>query len=352
MGRSKGKEQVIKMISNRNEEHGNDDLDMTQEATQATSAASTAAAKANLAASKVLSAIIVSVVLVAAFAIAGCASEQTASDDAATGEIEEAPAVIQEDDGAINESEVLASQASFENRGSVFPANDNAADTGAVTVMARMRNLNDNQWTEKNETLIAAQLSCAQRQADKRREDALAKAEADKKAQMAALSRNDVSYAKPHPTATQSASAAPAVNSNAATTQSQPVINEYHQAPDTIEVLGATIPFIDAYNVTRAPEHGAGVWRGDESTTDGKMCYFVGHNPGDFHNVMLLNPGDTVTVCDTAGATRTYTVHDCFTTLQKGTYADIRDRVEGHGESVVMQTCCGDGINIRIVVAY
>lgn len=242
----------------------------------------------------------------------------------------------------IDNADNATNQTSLEQQGTLFPDVDSkATNTQAQSTHAKLVTLNNNQWTKENETLIAAQLSCAKSQAQKRQEDALAKAAADKKAQEAALSRNDVSYAQPHPTTV------PAQSRSTQASFTAPA-----QAPDTIEILGAIIPFIDAYDVTRAPEHGAGVWRGDESTTDGKMCYFVGHNPGDFRNVMRLQNGDTVTVCDTAGQMKTYTVHDCFTTLQKGTYNDVRDRVEGHGESIAMQTCCGDGINVRIVVAW
>lgn len=124
------------------------------------------------------------------------------------------------------------------------------------------------------------------------------------------------------------------------------------QAPNTVNVLGETIPFVDAYGAKRAPEHGCGVWRGDDPVDDGKMCYFVGHNPGDFHNVMKLQNGNPVTVSDSNGHIKTYIVHDNFIVAQKSSYGDIASRVEGHGESIALQTCCGDGINVRVVVAW
>lgn len=124
------------------------------------------------------------------------------------------------------------------------------------------------------------------------------------------------------------------------------------QASSTINILGETIPFIDAYDATRAPEHGCGVWRGDDLVDDGQMCYFVGHNPGDFHNVMNLQNGNPVTVVDSNGNSRTYIVHDNFIVPQKTNYGSVIDRVEGRGESIAMQTCCGDGVSVRIVVAW
>lgn len=38
------------------------------------------------------------------------------------------------------------------------------------------------------------------------------------------------------------------------------------------------------------------------ATTDGSWGYFVGHNPGDFANVMDLTEGDAVMVCVGDGA--------------------------------------------------
>lgn len=210
-----------------------------------------------------------------------------------------------------------------------------------------MSNLYAAQRTKINESLISAQLSCARTHAQQRQQDALAKAEADKKAQMAALSRSDVSYVQPIQTVTPAISNIQEANNvKTAAVAQMPAL-----PPDTIEILGAQIPFIDAYGVTRAPEHGAGVWKGNESTTDGQFCYFVGHNPGDFHNVMDLKIGDVVTVCDTEGRSLKYTVRDIFDVPQKSPYSSIQGRVEGHGESIVMQTCIGDG-NVRVVVAY
>lgn len=267
---------------------------------------------------------------IAVLILSACFLLSCSTDTSNNQQVQSSPEAIYSDDE--NENTVRQD-------GTLFPS-DEPVNIEQAKEHTRLVVLNNNQWTKENETLIAAQLSCAKLQAQQRQADALAKATAEKNAQKASLTRNDVSYAHPAPTTSQQQTTATYI-------QSPPT-----QAPDTINVLGAIIPFIDAYDVTRAPEHGAGVWRGDESTTDGGMCYFVGHNPGDFHNVMLLQNGDVVTVCDTAGQSRTYKVRDCFTTLQKGTYNDVRNRVEGHGESIVMQTCCGDGVNVRIVVAW
>ena len=67
---------------------------------------------------------------------------------------------------------------------------------------------------------------------------------------------------------------------------------------------------------------------------------------------MKLQNGNPVTVADSNGHIKTYIVHDNFIVAQKSNYQDIASRVEGHGESIVMQTCCGDGVNVRVVVAW
>lgn len=90
---------------------------------------------------------------------------------------------------------------------------------------------------------------------------------------------------------------------------------------------------------------------GSDSTTDGSWGYFIGHNPGDFTCVMTLKNGDPVTVCDSDGSTRTYSVVDEFI-VPDGTYwEDIQSRVTDYGESIILQTCCGDNAHYRVVIA-
>lgn len=125
------------------------------------------------------------------------------------------------------------------------------------------------------------------------------------------------------------------------------------QRSRTIRIAGEEIPY--AYSrasATAAPESGCAIWKGLELTDDSDYCYFVGHNPGPFHAVMELQPGDRVTVCDLNKKIRSYTIRYAFIVPQRSTYADIADKVEGHGESVILQTCCGDNVNVRIVVAW
>lgn len=87
------------------------------------------------------------------------------------------------------------------------------------------------------------------------------------------------------------------------------------------------------------------------ATTDGSWGYFVGHNPGDFANVMDLTEGDAVMVCDRDSAFRTYYVVDTFTVTTEAYWDDIKDRVTGYGESIGLQCCVGDGAHYRVVVA-
>ncbi len=119
----------------------------------------------------------------------------------------------------------------------------------------------------------------------------------------------------------------------------------------TIDIDGDAMPYVSAYLATTAPSSGAGLWMGSDSTTDGSWGYFIGHNPGPFHHVMDLAPGDAITVTDSAGAARTYRVVDVFTVPDTTAWEDIQQRVTGYGESIILQTCCGDDANYRIVVA-
>ena len=122
-------------------------------------------------------------------------------------------------------------------------------------------------------------------------------------------------------------------------------------APRSLSVGGEHIPYVDSYKTASAPAHGAGLWLGEDSTTDGEWGYFIGHNPGDFAPVMDLVEGDTVAVCDSDAKAREYTVVDIFDVAEGTYWHEIEQRVSGYGESVILQACCGDGAHYRVVVA-
>lgn len=121
--------------------------------------------------------------------------------------------------------------------------------------------------------------------------------------------------------------------------------------PDTINVNGDILPYVDSFETASAPHSGAGLWMGSDSTTDGSWGYFIGHNPGPFTCVMTLKNGDPVTVCDGDGASRTYHVVDEFIVPDDTYWEDIESRVTEYGESVILQTCCGDNAHYRVVIA-
>ena len=99
------------------------------------------------------------------------------------------------------------------------------------------------------------------------------------------------------------------------------------------------------------PSSGGGLWLGSDAVDDGSWGYFVGHNPGSFAPVRSLSSGDAVVVCDRSGGQRTYTVRDVFQVEETATWKTIASRVTGYGESVVLQTCAGDGMNVIVVAA-
>ena len=70
-----------------------------------------------------------------------------------------------------------------------------------------------------------------------------------------------------------------------------------------------------------------------------------------FAPVRSLSSGDAVVVCDRSGAQRAYTVREVFQVEETATWKTIASRVTGYGESVVLQTCAGDGMNVIAVAA-
>lgn len=121
-------------------------------------------------------------------------------------------------------------------------------------------------------------------------------------------------------------------------------------SPGTLVVGGVAIPYRDVRGGT-TPSSGGGLWLGSDAVDDGGWGYFVGHNPGSFAPVRSLSLGDGVAVCDRSGAQRAYTVRDVFQVEETATWKTIASRVTGYGESVVLQTCAGDGMNVIVVAA-
>lgn len=117
----------------------------------------------------------------------------------------------------------------------------------------------------------------------------------------------------------------------------------------TITINGISIPYVNAFGAAVAPYDTAGLWDGSDSVTDGTYGYFIGHNPGLFKDVPNLRTGSTVSVCDSNSNIQTYQVVDVFD-VSKSTYLhQIEDRINGYGESIVIQTCLPNAY--RVVVA-
>ena len=128
-------------------------------------------------------------------------------------------------------------------------------------------------------------------------------------------------------------------------TEMQPALS-----PATIQVGSTCLPYMDAFGATTAPQTGAGLWLGSDSTTDGSWGYFIGHNPGPFCEVMGLEQGDLISICDRQGHQRAYQVVKAFRVTDDTCWEYIEDDVTGYGESAILQTCCGDNAHYRIVV--
>ncbi|MEC4176492.1 hypothetical protein VIN30_08555 [Adlercreutzia sp. R7] len=121
-------------------------------------------------------------------------------------------------------------------------------------------------------------------------------------------------------------------------------------AARTLTVGGAVIPYRDVRGGT-TPSSGAGLWLGSDDVDDGSWGYFVGHNPGSFAPVRHLAVGDSVVLCNGNGDHRAYTVRTVFTVEAAATWKAIASHVTGYGESVILQTCTGDGATNTIAVA-
>lgn len=123
-------------------------------------------------------------------------------------------------------------------------------------------------------------------------------------------------------------------------------------SPMQISALGCTVSYIDSYGWASAPKRGAGLWWGSDSVTDGDLGFFIGHHPGDFNFVMDIRVGDTVTVKDRYGNQRTYNAKKVFNYPQNGYLEYVLDDLGSWGESVLLQTCLGDGgKTVRFVYA-
>ena len=121
-------------------------------------------------------------------------------------------------------------------------------------------------------------------------------------------------------------------------------------APCTIIIDGVAISYVDAIGEPSAPDSGAAVWWGSDSTTDGDFCYFIGHDYNAFGAVAALENGDSVTVMDGSGNSHTYYVFDSFEMPEGTRWSEIEDRFEGQGESIAMQTCI-EGDQLLVVIA-
>lgn len=135
----------------------------------------------------------------------------------------------------------------------------------------------------------------------------------------------------------------------------QPV-NEADQVSDklynVIYYNGEFVPFVQGTSDdTTAPRDTASTWFGNGSVTDSDHSYFIGHNPGVFTGVMDLQIGDEIVVWDYAGNSRSYYVYDAIIIPNASNYYVFQNRLTPTGESITLQTCCGDDVTVRCVMA-
>lgn len=177
-------------------------------------------------------------------------------------------------------------------------------------------------------------------------DQAAAQAEAESKSERAAAAAANTSFKDSTAASSSNASSAAVKSSSSSSGASQSSTSKNTR---TITVDGVSMSYTESYGASSAPSSGAGVWKGSDSTTDGSYGYFIGHNPGSFSSAATAGNGSKVTVNDSNGDSRTYTVVDSFVVPRGSTWGDISDRVTNHGESVVLQTCVDGGY--KVVVA-
>ncbi len=173
-----------------------------------------------------------------------------------------------------------------------------------------------------------------------------AQAEAEREAERVAAAEANASFKSSTTTNSNNSNSSSNKSNSSSSSESK---SSTSKSTRTITVDGVTMNYTESYGASSAPNSGAGVWKGSDSTTDGSYGYFIGHNPGSFGSAATASNGSKVTVNDSNGDSRTYTVVDSFVVPRGSTWGDISDRVTGHGESVVLQTCVEDGY--KVVVA-
>lgn len=176
-------------------------------------------------------------------------------------------------------------------------------------------------------------------------EQAAAQAEAERKAKQAAAQEANTYFRDSATTgSSKSASSQSASNSSSGSKSSA----SKSACTRTITIDGVSMSYTDSHGASSAPGSGAGIWMGSDSTTDGSYGYYIGHNPGSFAAAANAGTGSKITVNDSDGNSRTYTVVDTFVVSRGSTWDDVSDRVTSHGESVALQTCVEGGYKIVI----
>ena len=125
-------------------------------------------------------------------------------------------------------------------------------------------------------------------------------------------------------------------------------------APGTLVVGGTAIPYRDVRGGA-TPSSGGGLWLGSDAVDDGSWGYFVGHNPRLVRAGALAVLGRCRRRVRPVGgrSARLSTVEREVSQVEEDGARGrrIASRVTGYGESVVLQTCAGDGMNVIVVAA-
>lgn len=115
---------------------------------------------------------------------------------------------------------------------------------------------------------------------------------------------------------------------------------------------GHEVDVIEWKGEPSAPEgECAGLWAGRPSVSDGSFSYIVGHNPGAFHFVLGMHPGDVIYASDERGAVGRYEVSEVFDVPKGTAFEDVLPHFKDSGECIVLQACVFGNDIYRIVIA-
>ena len=105
---------------------------------------------------------------------------------------------------------------------------------------------------------------------------------------------------------------------------------------------------IESYNATEAPSNGSlGVWKGSADVSDNLGDYYITHDYSFYGQRILKSKiNDTFIIKG-----QKYKIYDIFKVKNTTVYNDIKNKVEGNGETASIQVCIPNTDMYQIIIA-